>query len=331
MHRIISIGFFFLCFALLFSGCETPLDITDLDPSFQSEKGIMTVSSTFSPNDIYRQNGNSFEVFVSESQALTSNGSFEPILDAEVALYTNDDWVENLVYDAQSQLYRTFDHVPMIGSKYQLKVSHPDYETVEAYSKVPVPIKLKSTTIVEKQSQVSEIYEDFYELNLKIEVEVEDPTDVENYYHFVFRNRVEQYQYNNNGTVDTSLVKPSKFEPLYSFNTERENEKSAIFINDNSRYAGAYLTDKTFDGQNKIFTFSLVILTNPELPLADQMRVELHSVTKEYYDFHLSAHEAINTGNNPFASEIPAVLGNIKNGEGLFSGFNSSYKIVRLQ
>lgn len=333
MLRYLSIIASSIVLIFLFGGCEQPLDINDLESTIPtSKKKRLSVNSTFTPNDIYNPNDNAFEVFVATTQAPTSNVEIVAIPDADVNLYEEGEWLEKLSFDENTRKYRTVINEPAGGKEYYIKVEHPEYETVEAKSIIPEKVDLLSTTITSKQSKISEFYPDFYELNLTIELEIDDPADIENYYHFVFRNKLTAFQVIGLDTITQPIFgSPSKSDQLFDFNTSKVNEEGAVLINENSSFAGAYLTDENFNGENKILTFSLVLLINPEWQIADQMRVEMYSVPQEYYDFQLSAYQAINTGNNPFASDLPTVLSNVREGDGLFSGYNGSYKIVRLR
>ncbi len=308
---------FFLC------SCES---VVRLDDEYYEPQ--ISVSGTFTSDDIScNGRANFFEVNLAESRPITAEDNFKIISDASVGLYHNKDLLEKLIFDSEKGVYKSLTTVAEEGMSYFLKINHPRFGSVVANSFVPEPTPIHSVQISNPTGTPSNIIENVSIQKLSAEIEIEDPLD-KNYYHLLFyvdiKNIAEQNPNQNslNNICDFYFV---------NFDLEGSNYAEATINTNSLELYGAYFTDDHFKSFPAKISFSLQFLLQEGLQKAENMAVELRTVSKEYYDFHVSAIRNANTGANPFFNEPASVGSNIQNGTGIFAGYSVQRSIFRLQ
>lgn len=270
---------------ILFSSCDGDSfsQIAEIDlPEHEPRIAVYSELGNNSPNTM--------SLFPSRS--ILSLDSSEPITDATVEITRQG---ENLIQSILLDMYELFytvelndDFLP--GDVIDLKISHPDYETIEASQTIPAPGKIKELKFEEDGA----IVEGGDRADL-IELTFEDISDEENYYIISFF--TEQYD---------SIYGPSgKF----------QNWVETLDANLIPTGAGYAISDQAFSGNSYVARFSnwsyyygldSVILS-----------AELKSVSKDLYLFKISSDTYFNTEGNPFAEPV-VIHENIENGYGLF-------------
>lgn len=309
--------------SFLIYSCESvvELDVNNIQPSL-SVSSIFT-SNTNNPNG----RDNSFEVQLTESKAITSGNNTIFIDDAVVELYRDGYLLEQLTYDYDRDLYVSTETVVEQGFHYSFKVQHPDYEEVSGEAFVPFASQIGSTTPISKTGSPSPIEPNRSIEQVEMEIELEDPATVKNYYHVLFYHTLVNYQVLGlDTTLDYSTTRPF----ITNYNLNGNNEPEAILSTSSAELYGAFLTDQDFNGTTKTLNFSLQYPLNPAIQVADNIIVEVRTVTKDYYDFYTSAIRNAGIGSDPFSYTPTSVKSNIENGFGLFAGYSHQVKAIKL-
>jgi len=316
----LSNSIYFFLFILLFAACEEPIELEI--PEESRQLSVVGVFSTFSPF----LEESPFEVALQKSRAVTSDDPFEYVKDAHVQLFKENQLLEILTYNEDHSKYFSTLSMPESGSEYTLLIEHPDHETITAHTKIPSKATILSTTPRNLTGSPNPIYKDLEDYRFTIDIELKDLEEEENYYQFLFYNREINFRIESN--LDTTFEQTNTFS-LAQFDVEQVNEKEAIIVNNNSFY-GSYLKDESFNGQNKIVQFSFVVPIRSN-QIARQLLMEVRTIPKEYYDFYITAYQSSETGFNPYASSPVAVKSNVENATGIFAGYSSEFKLIRLQ
>ncbi|MFK8007589.1 MAG: DUF4249 domain-containing protein [Saprospiraceae bacterium] len=96
------------------------------------------------------KNTKEMEVAVTKSFSVSGDAELEELENAQVAIFKNDSFVENLVYtktteDAIGKFSSTF--IPETNSDYRIEVSHPDLETVQANATLPNGVEISDASV----------------------------------------------------------------------------------------------------------------------------------------------------------------------------------------
>lgn len=294
---------------LLFS-CE---DVVDLPVDSQSE---LVVFSNFSD-----QNG--LEVYVYKTRSILTNEPTEYIKDAVVKVYKGDELLEELAIvqplDPQQNppFYRTNHLVPEFDVEYTIEVKVEGYKTISAKNSIPTPVNLEAVTF---DPSVSAGIGEEVNVDFDISVSLQDPANIENFYHLKFYQELTPYTISAVG--DTILGNPYLAFPT-EVNEVNENDPPVKYESDQS----FLMEDVQFDGQYITLAFTGAYSFDPSKTLG-RFKIELRTVSRAYYLYHDSLNRQ-NRNGNQFGNGV-VVFNNIDNGVGNFSGFTSKVNSFRL-
>lgn len=186
------------------------------------------------------------------------------------------------------------------GKSYQLRVSHPDFETVTSSQVMPQPVQVDSVRFRQKAG----IDTDGSKLSA-VDVFLKDAPGVDNYYEVRVLIRYPQleFSYDSLGQVVIDTIGYQEY-PIDLVGSDDPN--AVLTFGD-----GLAITDRFFDGQSYRFVARMYETGGYTL------RVYVRTVTREYYSWALSAEQKYNSEDFPFAEPI-TTYSNLENGIGAF-------------
>tara|TARA_B100001287_G_scaffold57375_1_gene45651 strand:+ start:12923 stop:13849 length:927 start_codon:yes stop_codon:yes gene_type:complete len=294
---------FLLLFGLLgFLSCEKVIPF----------EGDVTVAKLV-VNSIF-QSDSTFKIHLSSSKSIIDTSSYKNVEDAEVTIsLDNGNIVENLLHKTNGFYIGEF--YPLPNQTYNLSVSHPNFNNINASDSLPIPIIINS---IDTLSIVDPINGN----RLEIKINFSDPGNIQNYY-----------------LVETYVI--GLYSEIFNLDTLEyilDTNKQYMFLTDEVFQDGGspwkeqgLFNDLLFNGQNK----SLKV----EIPQDDyqgnegnyqwsyetiSIRIYLHNISPSYYYYRTSLELYQNASGNPFAQPVQ-VFSNIENGFGVFAGSQVNY------
>ena len=237
---------------------------------------------------------------------------------AHVELHQNGNFVEVLKHKTylnlgnitiESSVYTTNNFIASEGNRYTIDISAPGFEPVEASTNIPYKIPLTDFEVAEEMILLSDRM-----AGLPAKISFQDPPGEENFY--ALEVMVETVN-NDNETFKHSLGLVSLLKEKVDF-----TESKYVFQNE------LYLSDASFDGQLHTYEFALHWHQVTEYTLG--YTVFLKHITKAHFEYATTARlQEAETKDNPFSLPVQ-VQTNVKNGLGIFAGYNMSTKSIKL-
>lgn len=264
--------FYYITILVSFISCEDLQTVVDVNLPPHEPKLVVN-----SVNEV----GEKWKAYVSVSQAPLSNNDFVFLSDATILLLDNENVVDSLTYDASKNRYES-SLIVQEGANFDIRVSHPKYNTLNANLYPFQKVLIKS--IGELQTVTND--------NTSLKFTIDDPQST-NYY------MINLKAYYSQEDIDTSDV----WDNYYS-----EKEKIYFDSDDPSINQGQFsrgkvlFDDKLFDGTTKEFN----ILFNSYYAIeADSILLNLWSVDYAFYNYFTTKIIQSNTGNNPIFNSEP--------------------------
>lgn len=288
--------------------CEEPLDLDDL-PQLEPK---LVVISNFSE-------GQTIIVSVAKSQVIGEVEPDEYLTNAEVDLFWGNTFLERLKLVVPKDptylpYYKTWEHRPIAGVEYTIKVSVDGFQPVMAKSSVPPSVRITEFNL---KNLVTEPVQDgnLNRNHFSAIVDFDDPSTSKNYYHLRISQQINNYTVEGEDTLITkSTLQPVQFNPLGN-----QNEIVAHFN------GGLLFEDKP--GKQALgISFSVDIA--PGSQLLGKTYVELRTLSKEYYLYYTSLSRSEGSDPNPLNDPV-IVYENIENGYGIFAGYSNSLDSVQ--
>jgi hypothetical protein len=312
---IISIAFFY--------SCQKTVEI-----EFDGFKNVIVVNSQFAKDSIWRVN-------VSSSRLTTEKVDLSNLKEAKVSLYEDGELVENLSYQPSSFIpypggnnkerrgYFVSNHKAKVDKAYRLEVEAAGYEPVQTEDYIP-----ENSAIIEKFEYLGDSGDGPSLFRLRIK----DMPAEANAYHILLKSQVSRLEVIDGDTV--AIVDPERYRHYSISGKEQDNrlvqtEEDLIQIAHGFNSPGFILSDENFNQSSKeiiieAYGISRFFETEPDLPYFNFIRVELRSVSNNYFKYQKSLSLQSANENDPF-SEPVFIFNNIENGLGNFAGFNSLY------
>ena len=227
--------------------------------------------------------------------------AYDTVIGAKMSLFRNDSFIGDIKRDITepSGIYKTDDNLKPLteGATYTIKVTAPNFETIEAAQKVPNYVPTKSIYI----NRDSYIKADGQKLS-ELFIEFDDPPNSEDYYavSIVVQNTVGDFYPWSRVNNDVYAI-----DPLAS---------SAFTIN-----------DRGFNGQKYRWRVGLAYLGLDNNNLRG-LYVNFRAVSKEFEQYQRATELIQKLQENPYV-EPYTIFTNVKNGYGLF---NISGKATRV-
>jgi len=292
----------------LFS-CEQPVDL-----NIQTPAPKLVVISNFTAQSDLR-------VRVTGSQPVITSNETVFIYDADVALYQDDVFLQNLTLknDPRDPYYTTSQFNPGPGLEYTIKVSASGYTSVEGKSSIPEQVDISDLRILDLSIQ-KEPKGTLHRLNYKVNLEFADRETEHNFYHLTLFQEFLSFE-----LVDGDTLITTRRERRLHFDPNSGNNLQVI------HYDGSILFEDTpFNGRQQTFSLPVEIRYQAASEIPGRLVAELRVVTEEYYLFHTSLSRQQQTPDQPYADPV-ILYNNIKNGHGIFAGYSSSVASVEVR
>lgn len=286
------------------STCERPVDI-EIDEPLQ-----LVAVCEFSPQEPFR-------VFVSESKSILDRVDKETIYkeDAVVQIIEGDNPPQliRLKNGSGAAPYYESDFFPKANQTYTLRVDANNFPSIQAIDQIPDAVPFES---ILNGIEVEYISDNTYSYTLDLEFRWEDKANVENYYHLNIYRPISFFWLEDGDTI-TNIVNPLGAE----FLSESLNSDGLFTINFNG---GALVQDIAFDGQEVDLPVKFQFQINANEELFEFLYIELRSVSKTYYQFNTNVSLQHEEGRSTPLSDPVVISSNIKDGLGIFAGFNAT-------
>ncbi len=265
------------------------------------------------------QQDDSCRVYISKSQFLNDTSNIAYVDNAQVQLFENDNFIEELAYKLTSvnapyyaSRFKDFKE----ENKYSVKVLIPGYEK-EIRSSDIIPKANASVSNFQGPQNVDSSTEFItYSLNLK-------KKNIEkSYYHIRFEERFVNWTLNGSDTLKfysdwaNALI---FFENPFTYIS---NPSEPFALNLGSGFYGFMLDDNEIGSNGKKIEFQvknfLINASNTYL----ESRLIINTVSENYFKYYYTSNQSYLT-DNVSLSEVVIIHNNIINGIGNFSGFSA--------
>lgn len=276
--------------SMIFSSCETPLDIEYLD---------------FEPYPVVSFHGETdttVDMRLTYSRWFLSEGDFVVVNNATANLTVNGTEKFPGTFDATAGRYSFGSYIPQPGDNVMLSVDIPDRETLEASCAVPSKPQTTALSI----DTVSVYVDEYYSyIATQVAFVLHDNPDEENYY------MLELFSENPNDGYnwwltwfdidDIALVDPMDLESVVE----------GDYMVSTNRF---FFSDHSINGESHKIK---MLATNHYDPYYHRLNVKLTGITKDEYLYYVSLYRQRDS--DDIFSEPVQVHSNIENGIGIFS------------
>lgn len=317
-----SLSYFFLLLSVLIAGtsCQKALDVP-----LPEHKKRLVVNAFLTPGkhiDVYltRSYGpleevEKLDLFVRGATVeILSGGDLQTTLSMRDTSIFHFDWVNGDSVEKKLSRY-TSDFTIQPNVSYQLKISHPEYESITAQTQIPDNPEILTATLQQNAARSTDI--DGYTVNQSLlTVEFKDEAGVSNQYRI---KAAIEFEY-------PGFPGETMYQELWS------GEIGPVTGRDNSgAYTtnGSWLSDEGKDGQTIKGEF-VVLLPNayedgglPDELDITMMHVELYNANADSYEYLRKLKQQEDNASNGFEffpPEAIVVYSNVENGYGIFGG-----------
>lgn len=304
LHRHNRLKYLFFFTILFFSvSCEKEADIT-----FNHVDSQVVIISNFTPDEPFSLN-------ISRSKVINSNVTEQSLESADIQICRGENCEvlePKTGNDNLNELgFLTRDFQPEVGVQYSLKVNVEGMESMvsaEAITPALVPLSHVAVGAI-TEIPLEDDPEDEKQYDVRVSLQFDDPSGVDNYYQINFY----QELISNDGNIITA-IDSSGIEDFISIDADLVNLRN---VSDN----GILISDRQFDGMTRDLLFRPTFKFNPLNQQPINLKVELKSVSKAYFDYYSSVFKQVSQGSDPFTQPVE-VISNIKNGHGIFAGYS---------
>jgi hypothetical protein len=293
--------------AALLSSCEEPVEIDGI--TVQDPR--LVVSANLFPGELVK---------VRLTSTQPSNGVLEvtDITDAEVSILEGNEVLEVLEYrpgiNENNGRYHSNTFKPLVGRTYTLYASKNGYLPFEDDDAIPEPVPI-SVHSVNDLTQINVGDLTIYDFTLNLNYD--DPELEENFYDIRISQIVTPFYVNSMGDT-TKLEEQAKTvqPPGTSFEANTIHGEASILVRDRPMAGGISLR--------------LQSRVSPSTELLGNIKIELRTVSENYFDFQLQFQregQALPIG---VGSPQVNVTGGRQRSLGVFSGYNNSVKTFSL-
>lgn len=283
-----------LIVAAFVSGCENTveIDLPDDDPA-------LVINSFFWPES-------TFELCLSDARSVAEGiDAIQWVEDATVELWEGDRRLEMMPY-VGSCLYRSTLSRPIPGRTYTVKARAPGYLDAEATDQVPGPVRTEFRHEVDRAGSDGR--------TIDVTIFLYDPPEVDNWYRLMvlYRHR------DREGAV---------WHESPGFSTDDEaiiaDNREFIDLEGNSEFETVFFTDERLDRSGPAHEINIEV--RPSYVGGFSSNVDLivivDAISRNFFEYGSSERIYRTIGDNPFAEPVQ-VWSNVRNGFGIFGGFN---------
>jgi len=224
---------------------------------------------------------------LSLSKGVFESGEIKMLSGAKVEIFENDISIADFK-EIKDGLYISSNVAPKINVDYRLKISAEGFTPITAHCRIPKVVKIEAVSV----KNVKNIDGDELELNIVFS----DPPNIENFYSLSIIDRGYYVYFSSNDLLFRDE------ESSLEFSGRRFYGYRALFDDSNSYSLKLYITP---DENVKVF------------------EVDLSSLSKDYYRYLITREAQEETEDDPFVEPV-MIFNNIKNGLGIFTGYNAS-------
>lgn len=230
-------------------------------------------------------------------------------------------------YHIAKKLYK-LDSVS--GTTYTIRVSAPNFETVEASQKVQENFKILRGGYRKDAAVLRDLSDPFSSPRRGDELtfELEDNGNDENYY-FISKPQIPNF-YSSFGHSSVIITKDT---------LKKQYVATGYLNNIDPNMEDNFLPDRIFNGKNYVWRFWLQpdlyfyapnssAYLNSKIKSGDKIMVTISSVTKDYVLFLKTLDLAYSAQDNPFFTEPVILHTNVKNGYGIFTISSTKSAII---
>ncbi len=251
---------------------------------------------------------------VTKSFIFYEDVKIEALENAEVVIYENEVFKENMVYQKTPDLdigEFTASFYPKTGANYRIEASANGLTTASAIGKMPAGVDLSNTSVqyggdnayafsftlndlAEKNYYYLKMFFNGYELDSLTQERIDRGPFVVEIPESAIPNKAQRYVRNGFIFKDDGL------------------NGQAITISGIAKSGEAYLSAATFPGESKAHLTNVILDTS-------KLYIHLQTLSEDAYKFYSSNAGPIQNDSD-FLSESSTVYGNVEDGLGLFSG-----------
>ncbi len=309
MKNIVIIAFALLIFS--FASCRKKLDI-DIP---ETEKHIV-LNGIINPDSI-------ISVRVTKSKSVLDNNEIQNLSDADVKLFKDDEFVEELQFSDIGYFYSSIK--PEINTNYKITADYSGLKSVSAEINLEEsPLINKTDTLIQMKiyDYGDGLSDTTYEIHFDLQYKDNGGTD--DYYFLSIFQLIPVFDFTDTGMVFTGYEEYSGY-----FDTTDPvlNKENSEFYLDGMN--GRVFSDELFNGNSYTLSFTTFYqnyggyydkknIKTEEYP--GMFVIKLLKVSEAIYNYIFSYNLNQNSTEDPFAQPVQ-VYSNVKNGLGIFSGY----------
>ena len=307
--------------ALVVGACETVIDV-----DLPVEPTRLVVNSFISPDS-------TVGVRISKSKYVLDRAqSFILVNNAQVTLLEDGQEVSQLTTEGEGWYTSSFR--PQAGRRYTLQASAEGLETVEASSTIMPAIAIQNVTVdsILTESGYSCINDDcepIYSKDYRIQLQLSDPGDQENFYeilgHVIVKDSFPIFD--DLGNIERYETFIRRYRTSFATSDPVVND-AGFSIDDDSFYGSSLLfTDEIFSGKDYTIDFTTDDYFGGEIT---NLTITLRTLSEDQYQYlRTRLLQEYNEG-DPFSEVVP-VYNNIQNGFGIFAGYSADSVVVKVE
>lgn len=247
------------------------------------------------------------------------------ISDATVLYYEDNNVIDTLAYSDSTQTYIITENMsdyPVHGKQYSIKIIAPGFDTITSNTIVPAIINIIDTVVTPIA-----FFDELGSVFSEIAITFNDPGDETNFYEVAVSDIAFSYDdpssFYELTTNDNLITSESYYPSLLRFDVDKP--KYLLF------------TDKTINGMTHTLN---LYYTPPQIEEENRyisnhyISIHLRNVTEDYYQFKTSMIQHLYNRDEDIlygSGEPLNVISNIKNGYGLFAGFNNDIVSIHIE
>lgn len=282
---------FLLLVVVLGMSCKEDFFESVVDVQIPPHETQMTVSAHF--NDVL---DSEYFVFLNTSLGILDSNNIQPIFNATVEMYEENNLVE--IHEERTRI--KLKHIPFKkDNNYELLLTHEKYGTVKGLQVAPSKVPIISATYNERKA-----VDRYGERGEEVSITFQDPLGEKNYYEvLVLADIAERIE-------DTVAIRSNV--QLYESPIDPFLEEA---------FSKLLFTDAAFDGKEYTMKFILFVEDRygfSETVKVQRLKIYLLSTTQDYYSYWTSLQTYFDNRDNIF-SEPTNVFENVEGGLGIFT------------
>jgi hypothetical protein len=274
--------------------------LKDISGEIPNDQPKVTVNGFFNPKI-------PFLLTISKSKGILESPVGHYLPDAVGYIYENNVLVDSV--KAMPGINYHFSQqslIPQIGKNYRIELYIPGFDSISAGSILPNTASIQSIQLdtIFYASSGQNVY--------ALRVKFNDYPSFGDYYHLmVYRNRLSE-----SGTWNT--------EPVCYLSDDLVFDAIS-----KETCSGGFFSDASFNGAEKEILINTKRRLNHKLNDSVQFLVELRHCSPEYYQYNKSL-AIFKNGQGDIFSQPGPIIGNVKNGYGIFAGYTGIVDTVKL-